>query len=175
MSRIGLYFGSFNPVHSGHIAIAEYMLEHAPIDELWFVLSPQNPLKNPEDLWSNKIRYNLLRTAIGEHPKMSICTVEWNMPVPSYTIDTLQNLLDIYPANRFSVIMGSDNLQGIERWKSFEAILNNYSILVYPRPNTAPNAYFKHPNVTVFSDAPMMDISSTQIRNGGQINNAKEI
>jgi nicotinate-nucleotide adenylyltransferase len=166
MSCVGLYFGSFNPVHSGHLAIADYMLEYAPIDELWFVLSPQNPLKNPDDLWSDEKRYELLKSAIDKRSKMSICTVEWDMPKPSYTIHTLKKLSELYVDTEFSIIMGSDNLQHIEQWKSFEEILDVYKIYVYPRPNTAPNAYFKHPNVTVF-DAPLMDISSTQIRNRG--------
>lgn len=164
MPRIGLYFGSFNPVHSGHLAIAEYMLEHAPVDEIWFVLSPQNPLKNPDVLWSEEKRFDLLKSAIGERSKMSVCTIEWDMPRPSYTIDTLKRLSETYANTEFSIIMGADSLQSIEQWKSFENILNRYKIFVYPRPNVVPNAHFKHPNVTIF-DAPLMDISSTQIRN----------
>ena len=164
MSCVGLYFGSFNPVHDGHLSIAEYMLEHAPIDELWFVLSPQNPLKNPTDLWPNEKRFELLKSAIDGRSKMSICTVEWDMPTPSYTIDTLKKLSERYPDTVFSIIMGADNLQIIERWKSFEEILETYKIFVYPRPNITYSAYFKHPNVTIF-DAPLMDISSSQIRN----------
>jgi len=163
MSRIGLYFGSFNPVHDGHLAIAEYMLEHVPIDDLWFVLSPQNPLKNSNELWSNEKRFELLKSAIGKRSKMSICTIEWDMPKPSYTIDTLKKLSELYPNTEFSIIMGADNLEKIEQWKSFEAILNNYKIWVYPRPNAVKNQHFQHSNVTVF-DAPLMDISSTKIR-----------
>jgi nicotinate-nucleotide adenylyltransferase len=163
MLRVGLYFGSFNPVHDGHLAIANYMLEHAPIDELWFVLSPQNPLKNPNELWSNEKRFELLKSAIDGRFKMSVCTVEWDMPTPSYTIDTLKRLSELHPNTAFSIIMGADNLEKIDRWKSFKEILNQYKIFVYPRPNTVPNAHFKHPNVTVF-DAPLMTISSTEIR-----------
>ncbi|MCL2682788.1 MAG: nicotinate (nicotinamide) nucleotide adenylyltransferase [Bacteroidales bacterium] len=165
MSTVGLYFGSFNPVHDGHLAIAEYMLEHASIDELWFMLSPQNPLKNPDELWSNEKRFELLKSAIDKRSKMSISTIEWDMPKPSYTIDTLEKLTELYPNTTFSIIMGSDNLEKIEQWKSFENILNVYKIFVYPRPNVIPNAYFKHPNVTIF-DAPLMDISSTEVRKG---------
>jgi nicotinate-nucleotide adenylyltransferase len=163
MSRIGLYFGSFNPVHNGHLAIAEYMLKYAPIDELWFVLSPQNPLKNPEELWSNEKRFELLKTAITGRSKMSISTIEWDMPKPSYTIDTLKKLSELFPNVEFSILMGADNLEHIERWKSFEEILNHYKIFVYPRLNAVKNQYFQHSNVTIF-DAPLMDISSTQIR-----------
>jgi len=163
MSRVGLYFGSFNPAHSGHLAIADYMLKHTPIDELWFVLSPQNPLKNPTDLWSNEKRFELLKTAIGGRSKMSVCTVEWDMPKPSYTIDTLHKLSELHENIAFSIIMGADNLEKISQWKSFETILNTYKIFVYPRPNAEKNQYFSHPNVTVF-DAPLLDISSTQIR-----------
>ena len=163
MSRIGLYFGSFNPVHNGHLAIADYMLKHAPIDELWFVLSPQNPLKNPDELWSNEKRFEFLESAIDDRSKMSICTVEWDMPKPSYTIDTLKKLSELFPNTVFSILMGADNLEKIERWKSFETILNGYKIFVYPRPNVVENQYFQHSNVTVF-DAPLMDISSTEIR-----------
>jgi nicotinate-nucleotide adenylyltransferase len=163
MQRIGLYFGSFNPVHDGHLTIAEYMLKHAPIDELWFVLSPQNPLKNPDELWSNEKRFELLKSAIEGYSKLSICTVEWDMPTPSYTIDTLKKLSELHPDIDFSIIMGADNLEKIEQWKSFENILNNYQIFVYPRPNTLKNQYFQHQNVTIFN-APLMEISSTGIR-----------
>ncbi|MCL2416706.1 MAG: nicotinate (nicotinamide) nucleotide adenylyltransferase [Bacteroidales bacterium] len=163
MSHVGLYFGSFNPVHDGHLVIAEYMLEHACIDELWFVLSPQNPLKNPNDLWSNEKRFELLKSAIDGKSKMSICTVEWDMPKPSFTIDTLEKLSQLNPDATFSIIMGSDNLEKIEQWKSFETILSTYKVFVYPRPNTVRNQYFQHPNVTVFN-APPLNISSTQIR-----------
>jgi nicotinate-nucleotide adenylyltransferase len=166
MLRVGLYFGSFNPVHSGHLAIADYMLEHALIDELWFVLSPQNPLKNPDELWSNEKRFELLKSAIDGCSGISVCTIEWDMPKPSYTIDTLKKLSELHPNTEFSILMGADNLEHIERWKSFEEIFNGYKIFVYPRPNVASNAYFKHPNVTVF-DAPLIDISSTQIREQG--------
>jgi len=167
MSRVGLYFGSFNPVHDGHLAIAQYMLDHVPIDELWFVLSPQNPMKNPTDLWSDEKRLQLLTSAIDGRLKMSVCTIEKDMPKPSYTIDTLKKLSELYPTTEFSIIMGADNLQQIEHWKSFEAILNTYKIFVYPRPNVAPNAYFNHPNVMIF-DAPLMHISSTEIRAQGK-------
>jgi nicotinate-nucleotide adenylyltransferase len=164
MFRIGLYFGSFNPVHDGHLAIADYMLKHAPIDELWFVLSPQNPLKNPDELWPNEKRFELLKSAIDEHSKMSISTIEWDMPTPSYTINTLEKLSKVHPNTEFFIIMGADNLEKIEHWKSFEEILNNYKIFVYPRPNALQNQHFQHPNVTIF-DAPLMSISSTEIRN----------
>jgi nicotinate-nucleotide adenylyltransferase len=163
MSRVGLYFGSFNPVHSGHLAIAEYMLNYAPVDELWFVLSPQNPLKKTGELWSNEKRLEFLKSAMDGKSMMSICTVELDMPKPSYTIDTLKKLSVLYPNTEFSIIIGADNLENIEQWKSFETILNYYKILVYPRPNVLKNQYFQHPNVTIF-DAPLMDISSTQIR-----------
>jgi nicotinate-nucleotide adenylyltransferase len=163
MSRVGLYFGSFNPVHDGHLAIADYMLNHVPIDEIWFVLSPQNPLKNPTELWSSEKRFELLKSAIDGKSKMSICTIEWNMPTPSYSIDTLKKLSEIYPNAEFSIVMGADNLQNIEQWKSFEEILNIYKIFVYPRPDVLPNAYFEHPNVTIFN-APLMTISSSEIR-----------
>ena len=142
------------------------MLEHASIDELWFVLSPQNPLKNPDELWSNEKRFELLKSAIDGKTKMSICTIEWDMPKPSYTIDTLKKLSEIFPNTEFSILMGADNLENIERWRSFEDILNNHKIFVYPRPNVSKNQYFQHPNVTIF-DAPMMDISSTKIRGNG--------
>ena len=163
MSRIGLYFGSFNPVHDGHLTIADYMLNHTPIDELWFVLSPQSPLKNSDELWSNEKRFELLKSAIDGKSKMSISTIEWDMPTPSYTIDTLKKLSETHPNTEFFILMGADNLQDIERWKSFEEILNGYKIFVYPRPNVVPNVYFEHPNVTVFN-APLMNISSTEVR-----------
>lgn len=163
MTRVGLYFGSFNPVHEGHLAIANYMLEKAPIDKLWFVLSPQNPLKNPDDLWPVEKRLKLLRSAIDNLPKTAVCTIEWEMQKPSYTINTLQRLSERYPHAKFCIIMGADTLQNIDQWKDFEKILQTYEIFVYPRPDIVPNAHFKHPNITLF-DAPLMNISSTQIR-----------
>jgi len=160
----GLYFGSFNPIHIGHLAIANYFLEFADLKELWFVVSPQNPLKQKSSLLPDYQRLELVNRALRDYPRFRASSIEFNLPKPSYTIDTLAYLNDKYPKKEFALIIGEDNLASFHKWKNHELILENNKILVYPRPNCEKNNLANHKNVT-FVDAPLMEISSSFIRN----------
>jgi nicotinate-nucleotide adenylyltransferase len=163
MMNVGLYFGSFNPVHNGHLEIAMYVLETNLCSEVWFVVSPQNPLKDIREIISEEDRMNMLELAIQKFPEMKICDVEFSMPRPSYTIDTLDKLQMMYPDHVFSIIMGMDNLVVFRKWKSWEDILIRHRLLVYPRQkNTEPE--LTHPNIHVMTNAPLIDMSSSMIR-----------
>ncbi|MCK4663236.1 MAG: nicotinate-nucleotide adenylyltransferase [Bacteroidales bacterium] len=161
--KIGLFFGSFNPVHIGHMVIANYLLEYSDIDQIWFVLSPQNPLKEKSTLLPDYQRLELLNLAISDHYKMKSSTIEFSMPKPSYTIDTLTYLKEKFSSHDFSLIMGADNLATIHKWKNYEIILSDYKIIVYPRHGKYENEFFNHPNVKLVQ-APLMEISSSFIR-----------
>lgn len=160
--HIGLYFGSFNPIHIGHLIIANHVLQHSEVDKIWFVLSPHNPLKESHTLLNEYDRLHLAELAIADNPKFRASNVEFQLPRPSYTIDTLTYLSEKFPLERFSVIMGGDSYQNIHRWKNYEQLLQHYAIIVYNRPgftvDPLPGA-----QITVM-DAPMLDISSTFIR-----------
>jgi nicotinate-nucleotide adenylyltransferase len=160
---VGLFFGSFNPVHIGHLAIANHMLAFTEMDELWFVISPHNPFKKRQNMLSETDRLHLVNLAIEDHPAYRSCDIEFRMSRPSYTVDTLARLTDKYPQRKFSLIMGSDNLAQFHKWKNSEAIIANYHRYIYLRPETAPQLLEHIPNATV-ADAPLMDISSTFIR-----------
>jgi len=161
--QIGLYFGSFNPPHIGHMAIANYMLAFGQIDELWFVVSPQNPLKDKTSLIQARTRLELVRQAIGTFPGMRVCDIEFNLPTPNYTISTLVKLEEKFPDNTFCLIMGMDNLQTFNRWKAWETIIEQYRILAYPRPGFDGEPHASHRNATLVN-APLMEISSSFIR-----------
>ena len=161
--KIGLYFGSFNPVHIGHLAIANYMVEFTDIDQLWFVISPHNPFKKKESLLPDYERYELLELAIGDEDSFRISDIEFRLPKPSYTIDTLTYLSEKYPKNQFVLILGSDNLPTFHKWKNHELIVSNYHRYVYPRKGTENVDIKKHTNLTVV-DAPIIEISSSFIR-----------
>lgn len=161
--RIGLFFGSYNPVHCGHMIIANYMISHAEIDKLWMVVSPQNPFKEKKTLARDYDRLHLLTLAIGDNLKINASDIEFNLPQPSYTIDTLVYLKEKYPQHEFSLIMGGDNLVTFHKWKNYELLLKNHKILVYNRPNNEVPEIAKHENITVF-EAPLLDISSSYIR-----------
>jgi nicotinate-nucleotide adenylyltransferase len=171
VENIGLYFGSFNPVHIGHIAIAGYMTEFAGLDQVWFVVSPHNPLKKKETLLPDQQRLHMVRLAIGDNLKLRASDIEFRLPVPSYTVDTLAYLQEKHPGKKFSLVMGLDNLYTLHKWKNSEALIRNYSIYVYPRP------FLRRPAAPALEqilsiadvhriDAPVMEISSTFIRNG---------
>lgn len=160
----GLFFGSFNPIHIGHLIIANTMLENGGIEEVWFVVSPQNPLKLRSNLEHEFDRYDMVRAAIDDNYKFKATDVEFRMPKPSYTSDTLAYLSDKFPNNHFKLIIGEDNLAAFPKWKNHQAILNNYGLLVYPRPNSKPSEIKNHPGVEVV-EAPLLDISATFIRN----------
>jgi len=171
--KIGLYFGSFNPIHIGHLAIANYIVEFSDIDELWFIISPQNPEKNKTSLLQDYHRYQMVCAAIEEFPKMKASKIEFTLPKPSFTINTLLHLDEYYPQHTFTLIMGGDNLQTFNKWKKYETILSNYKILVYNRPHCIiPDEFKNHPSIS-YLDAPLMEISSSFIRES--IHNKKNI
>lgn len=163
--KTGLFFGSFNPVHSGHMILASYMTEFTDLDRVWFVVSPHNPLKEKSTLLADHHRLALVNEAIGDHSKFKASDIEFTLPQPSYTVNTLAYLKEKYPKENFSLIMGADNLESLHKWKNYEEILNNYSIYVYPRPGSTGGKLSSHPNVKM-TDAPVMEISSTMIRDG---------
>ena len=160
--NIGLYFGSFNPVHIGHLIIAGYISNYDNVDQVWFVLSPQNPLKPQNNLLNEYHRQHLLLNAIEGENKLKCSIIEFHLPRPSYTIDTLAYLKEKYPEHNFNIIMGSDSFQNIKKWKNYELLIAEYPILVYKRPGFEINNKLQA-NITVL-DAPLLEISSTNIR-----------
>lgn len=162
--RIGLFFGSFNPIHVGHMVLANYMQSFGGLDEVWLVVSPHNPLKEKQKLLDQNQRLHLVNLACEDHPKIKSSNIEFSLPQPSYTIHTLTYLKEKYPQHQFSLIMGSDNLSTLHKWKNYEEILNRYEILVYPRPEYQGSEFDTHPHVKL-TKAPLMEISSTFIRN----------
>lgn len=163
MKRTALFFGSFNPIHVGHLIIANTILQQPDVDEVWFVVSPHNPLKERATLLADHHRLAMVRRAIDDNYKLKACDVEMHLPVPSYTVVTLAELGERYPEREFCLVMGSDNLAGLHRWRNYEHILQNYSIYVYPRPGSERCPLRDHPGVRMV-DVPMIDISSSYIR-----------
>lgn len=170
--RIGLYFGTFNPIHVGHLIIANHMVQFAELDQVWFVVSPQNPLKPKASLLADYHRLSLVRVAVEDNPKLAASNIEFDLTQPSYTIHTLVALSEKHPEDDFTLIMGEDNLNTFNKWKNYEQILENYSVLVYPRVESDENLsvrsegrseFLDHPKVTMI-DAPLMKISASFIR-----------
>lgn len=161
--NIGLFFGSFNPIHIGHLAIANYIVEFTTLDQIWFVVSPHNPLKNKATLLEDYHRLELVNLAIGDCDKFKVSNIEFRLPQPSYTINTLEHLKEKYPALNFALIMGADSLKSINKWKNHELILSNYITYVYPRPNIDISEFQTHANIKLVN-APIMEISSSFIR-----------
>lgn len=159
---IGIFGGSFNPVHNGHIMLAQYLAQHTRLDEVWLTLSPQNPLKASKSLLDDNHRLEMLRLATEGVESVSVCDIELTMPRPSYTINTLDELSRRYPDYRFMLVIGGDNWNIIDRWKDYQRIIDEYGVVVYPRPGYEISAT-DNPNVTIIS-APLADVSSTQIR-----------
>ncbi len=162
--KIGLFFGSFNPIHIGHLVIANHIQQYSDLDQVWFVVSPHNPFKEKSTLANDYDRLHLVNLAIEDYPNLRSSNIEFNMPKPSYTIDTLTVLKEKYPEHEFSLIMGMDNLKSFHKWKNHEKILENHSVYVYPRPGTNPGDWRNHPKFQ-WINAPLMEISSTFIRN----------
>ena len=160
--KTGLFFGSFNPVHMGHLMIANYMIEYTDLQQLWFVVSPQNPLKKKHTLLNDYERLIMLEYAIEGEKRFEACDAEFRMPKPSYTIDTLTYLKELHPSREFVLIMGSDGLLTFNKWKNHKIIQEMYVRYVYPRPGYKPDPA-DHPNM-VLVDAPQIEISSTFIR-----------
>lgn len=163
MKRTALFFGSFNPIHVGHLIIANTMLQHEGIDEVWIVVSPQNPLKERSTLLADHHRLQMVQRAIDDNYRLRVCDIEMYLPIPSYTVVTLAALGEKYPDREFSLIMGGDNLATFDRWRNYQHIIENHKIYVYPRPGYEHPSLASHPNVTIV-DVPMMDISSSFIR-----------
>lgn len=163
MRKTGLYFGSFNPIHIGHLIIAEYIVEHSDLQEIWFVVSPCNPLKKKSSLLEERQRLYMVNLAIEEDDRFKASDVEFALPQPSYTCHTLLHLSEKYPQREFCLIMGEDNLQTIEKWLNYEWILANYDVYVYPRPGYDAGTHRALLRVH-FVEAPKVDIASTLIR-----------
>lgn len=163
MKKTGLFFGSFNPIHVGHLIIANYMATQTDIEEVWFVVSPQNPFKEKKSLAKDYDRLHLVRLAIENNPNFRASDIEFDLPKPSYTIDTLAVLSEKFPKREFVLIMGGDNLQTIHKWKNADVLMKNYGIYVYKRPEYDLSAVPEYANVEIF-EAPMMSISASYIR-----------
>jgi nicotinate-nucleotide adenylyltransferase len=162
-TNTALLFGSFNPIHIGHLALANYILEFAGFDELWFVVSPGNPFKEASELIDETHRLNMVKLAVVAEPRFRVSDIEFDMPRPSYTIDTLDRLKQLYTNNRFSLIMGADNLLSIDRWKEPARLTSDFDILVYPRPGYTSPEPGSFPKTKIIQ-APQFDISATLIR-----------
>ena len=175
--KIGLYFGTFNPIHVGHLVIANYMAQYTDLDQVWMVVSPQNPLKDKSGLLQDTHRLALVKIAIDDNPKLRASDIEFHLPKPSYTVSTLTHLMEKYPSHEFCLIMGEDNLRTFHKWFNHDKILKNHKIFVYPRALTIQeesevvdmtrdivNNYRVHPNVTICEEAPVMKVSATFIR-----------
>lgn len=161
--RIGLFFGSFNPIHQGHLILSQFILNQTDLAEIWFVVSPQNPLKSMADLYPEEDRLEMVKLAIKDQPQFKACDVEFDMPRPSYTYNTLLELNEGYPDKEFVLILGSDNLQHFDKWKDHEKILLEYDLIVYNRENNTGGDFAKNQKVRLLK-GPMLNISSTQIR-----------
>jgi nicotinate-nucleotide adenylyltransferase len=161
--KIGLFFGSFNPIHIGHLIIANYMANYTDLDQVWLVVSPHNPLKERSDLINMYDRLEMAKLATEDASNLRVSDVELKLPQPSYTIDTLTYLNERYPEHKFSLIMGSDNLVSLKKWKNYELILRDYHIHVYPRPGAENAEFLNHPSVTL-TGTPQMELSATFIR-----------
>lgn len=162
--KIGLYSGSFNPVHHGHVMLANYLVEFSDLDELWFVVSPQNPLKKREDLMKDEDRLKMVELALEGDSRLKVSDIEMSLPLPSYTINTLRALTSQYPDDQFVFICGMDSLQGMHRWREYQAILDGYELLVFPRKGYDGGELIHHPHVKVL-ETPVIEVSSTFIRN----------
>ncbi|MFO7671767.1 MAG: guanylate kinase [Bacteroidales bacterium] len=161
--KTGLYFGSFNPIHIGHLAIANYMIEYTDLQQLWFIVSPQNPLKEKKTLLTDHHRLEMVRLALEDDYRFRVSDIEFRLPVPSYTINTLKYLEEKNPGHKFQLIMGADQLKTFQKWKNADLIAQNYHRLIYPRPGVDPETIKALPNATLVN-APLMEISSSFIR-----------
>ena len=169
--NIGLYFGSFNPIHIGHLIIANHILNETSINKIWFIVSPQNPFKESKTLLNEFDRLHLVRLATQDDNRIKCSDIEFNLPKPSYTSNTLAFLSEKYPEHQFSIIMGSDSYQNLDKWKNYETIINNYSIYVYKREGYEIKKTFDKEAVVL--NAPIIQISASQIRE--HIRSAKSI
>ncbi|WP_053990417.1 nicotinate (nicotinamide) nucleotide adenylyltransferase [Mangrovimonas sp. TPBH4] len=164
--NIGLYFGTFNPIHIGHLIIANHLAENSNLDKIWFVVTPHNPFKKKSSLLDNHHRLEMVYQATEEYQKLEPSDIEFGLPQPNYTINTLTYLQEKYPKHNFSLIMGEDNLKSFHKWKNYEAILEQYNLYVYPRLSEGKmhTQFDGHPKIH-HVEAPIMELSSTFIRN----------
>jgi len=164
--KVGLYFGTFNPIHVGHLIIANHIVENSDLDQLWMVVTPHNPLKKKSGLLADYHRLQMVHLATEDYDKIIPSDIEFKLPQPNYTVNTLAHLQEKFPQHQFSLIMGEDNLKSLKKWKNFELILNDYQLYVYPRISTdeVPEEFLNHPNIHQVS-APIIELSSTFIRN----------
>ncbi|MDC1515209.1 nicotinate (nicotinamide) nucleotide adenylyltransferase [Polaribacter sp.] len=172
--KIGLYFGTFNPIHVGHLIIANHLIEHSNLDEVWMVVTPHNPFKKKKSLLDNHHRFEMVYKATENYPKIKPSDIEFKLPQPNYTIHTLAHISEVYPDKEFCLIMGEDNLKNFHKWKNFETILAHHQLYVYPRilAGSSDSQFENHPKIHKIA-APVLGISSTMIRNG--IKTAKNI
>ena len=172
--KIGLFFGTYNPIHVGHLIIANHLAEHSDLDQIWLVVTPQSPHKTKQSLLDNHQRLELVFRATKDYPKLAPSAIEFNLPQPNYTVRTLAYLEEKHPENQFALIMGEDNLRSLPKWKNAEVIMGNYPIYVYPRKMnpSSGSASFSSETVT-YLDAPIIEVSSTFIRQ--QIKDGKNI
>lgn len=161
--NIGLFFGSFNPIHNGHLAIAKYFIVHTNLEEIWFVVSPQNPFKKNLSLLDENLRFKMVDLAIQEIPEFKPCNIEFSLPHPSYTINTINELYKQFPKNKFTIIIGGDNLTNFDQWKDFEQILEKTEVFVYDRNNCQNLSLLNNQRIKHFN-TPLLNISSTLIR-----------
>ena len=174
MRNIGLYFGTFNPIHIGHLIIANHMVENSDLDEIWMVVTPHNPFKKKSSLLDNHHRLEMVYKATESYDKIKPSDIEFNLPQPNYTVHTLAHISDKYPDYNFNLIMGEDNLKSLHKWKNYETILEHHNIYVYPRisEGKVETQFENHPKIHRV-EAPIVEISSTMIRNG--IKNKKNV
>jgi len=161
--KIGLFFGSFNPIHHGHLMVASFIANHTDLQQVWLVVSPQNPHKTQSSLLNEYDRLHLAQLAIEDDDQIKVSDIEFKLPKPSYTIDTLTYLEEKYPQHQFYVIMGSDSFQNLPKWKNFEALVKNYQFIVYRRPGFEITE--KYGADVTYLEAPMLELSATLIRN----------
>lgn len=163
--NVCVYSGSFNPIHNGHIALAEYLVDRQIVDEVWVIITPQNPLKPSDTLINDNLRLQMARLALEGRKGIVVSDVEIHLPKPSYTIDTLRFLQSQYPLYGFCLLIGQDNVAIFDKWKSYRQILHDFRVLVYPRNGATKTEHLKYPEMQLLTDAPTVDISSTDIRN----------
>ncbi|MFH6767126.1 nicotinate (nicotinamide) nucleotide adenylyltransferase [Gaetbulibacter aquiaggeris] len=164
--KVGLFFGSFNPIHIGHLVIANHLVEYSDLDQVWFVVTPHNPFKNKNTLLNNYQRLEMVYRATKDYSKLKPSDIEFNLAQPNYTINTLVHLQEKYPQHEFALIMGEDNLKSFHKWKNYELILENHHIYVYPRVSEqkVETQFDNHKKIHLIN-APIMELSSTFIRN----------
>lgn len=170
--KTGIYSGSFNPIHIGHLALANWLCEFGGMDEIWFLVTPHNPLKKRDELMDDNLRYQMVKAAVGDYSKFKASNFEFNLPKPTYTITTLRSLQQAYPDRDFHLIIGADNWASIEQWKDYQALLSEFPILIYPRKGFDIRIPEHNSHIRQV-DAPLIEISSTFIRQA--LNTGKDV